>query len=334
MTLVEEQELIKVPGDISHVVILGAGASRAAFPHGDANGRKLPVMADLIELLELEELLRAAGVGSASTLDFEVVYAELTDKPQHGDVVVEIERRVRTYFSQLQLPQQATLYDRILLALRPIDSIFTFNWDPFLLDAYMRNRGVVALPSLFFLHGNVRIFACPQHGRWGLASARCPDCGRLFVPVPLLYPVHHKDYSKDTYVRQSWKCAKSLLKYAFTFTVFGYGCPKSDKDAVDMLKGAWLSRSNRELEHIQIIDTADTSTLEENWAEFAPTLHYDIQADFYQSRLHRWPRRSCESLYAPMSSGKACMDFPLPASNCLLDLQQYACEIARFENNG
>ncbi|MFW6223076.1 MAG: hypothetical protein ACOC3T_05645 [Bacteroidota bacterium] len=34
-----------------HVVILGAGASAAAFPQGDANGKKLPVMNDLADIV-------------------------------------------------------------------------------------------------------------------------------------------------------------------------------------------------------------------------------------------------------------------------------------------
>src|SRR5579859_4661418 len=44
-----------------HVVILGAGASRAAFPDGDAKKRRLPLMADLIECLGLRDSIRAAG---------------------------------------------------------------------------------------------------------------------------------------------------------------------------------------------------------------------------------------------------------------------------------
>jgi len=32
----------------SHVVILGAGASRAVLPNGDTNGKKLPVMDGLL----------------------------------------------------------------------------------------------------------------------------------------------------------------------------------------------------------------------------------------------------------------------------------------------
>ena len=31
-----------------HVVMLGAGASVAAFPNGDKNGRKVPLMKDLV----------------------------------------------------------------------------------------------------------------------------------------------------------------------------------------------------------------------------------------------------------------------------------------------
>jgi len=47
-----ESELVEKPENWGrHVVILGAGASVAAFPQGDAYGRKLPTMDGLIELL-------------------------------------------------------------------------------------------------------------------------------------------------------------------------------------------------------------------------------------------------------------------------------------------
>ena len=44
-----------------HIVLLGAGASRAAFPSGDANGRKLPLMADFVESLGLLGVLERHG---------------------------------------------------------------------------------------------------------------------------------------------------------------------------------------------------------------------------------------------------------------------------------
>ena len=37
----------------SHVVLLGAGASKASFPNGDANEKKVPVMNDLADVLNL-----------------------------------------------------------------------------------------------------------------------------------------------------------------------------------------------------------------------------------------------------------------------------------------
>jgi len=35
----------------SHTFILGAGASRAAFPNGDKFGRALPLMCDFVDVL-------------------------------------------------------------------------------------------------------------------------------------------------------------------------------------------------------------------------------------------------------------------------------------------
>ncbi|MBU4399752.1 MAG: hypothetical protein KKE86_10510, partial [Planctomycetes bacterium] len=44
-----------------HVVILGAGASLAACPNGDALGRQLPLMANLVEILDLKDLIAGTG---------------------------------------------------------------------------------------------------------------------------------------------------------------------------------------------------------------------------------------------------------------------------------
>ncbi len=55
-----------------HVVLLGAGASRAAFPKGDANGLRLPLMSDFVETVSgLADYLRANGIchdGNIETL--------------------------------------------------------------------------------------------------------------------------------------------------------------------------------------------------------------------------------------------------------------------------
>src|SRR5271167_2125724 len=59
-----------------HVVILGAGASLAAFPDGDRNGRKLPVMRNFVEVVGLASLLSANGINPPYD-DFEGIYSDI-----------------------------------------------------------------------------------------------------------------------------------------------------------------------------------------------------------------------------------------------------------------
>lgn len=325
------QQLIDEPLDLRpHVVLLGAGASRAAFPNGDANGRQLPIMNDLIETLGLHQLRQEAGLG-AEHKNFEVIYGQFASDPKHARAVKEIAGRLEEYFSGLSLPSRATIYDRLLVSLRLADAVLTFNWDPFLFDAYQRNREAVPLPEIFFLHGNVRIGACPEHDRWGPRKERCPDCSNLFRAVPPLYPIKNKNYLTDPYIRRNWHAAKVLFKEAFTLTIFGYSAPASDEDAVELLREAWTAESDRTLEHVEIIDTAPQSLLHDRWSSFTPTYHYRVKTTFEQSRIARWPRRTRESLLYPMTQGFPCEDFPVPNTESLADLQAYAAGIARHE---
>ncbi len=331
--IVTKRQLIEGPRDLHpHVVLLGSGASRSAFPNGDAYGRALPIMADLIEIVGLQPLVEKIGHEHWSEKNFEVLYGRLASEPGRALLVREMERQIDRYFATLSLPNRATIYDRLLVSLRPTDAVFTFNWDPFLFDAYQRNRNAVALPEIFFLHGNVRIGACAKHDRWGAREGRCPECLEVLTDVPLLYPIEQKDYSTDPYIRRNWDAAKELFTDAFTLTIFGYGAPASDKDAVQLLRSAWLARSDRSLEHVEIIDIAEQSALHGRWSIFTPTLHYQIVSSFEQSRLARWPRRSCESLWYPMSQGTPCEDFPLPTTDSLTELQEFASQIALHEN--
>lgn len=331
--IMTKQQLIEGPRDLRpHVVLLGSGASKAAFPNGDATGRAVPVMGDLVEIVGLEPLVKEAGREYTNERDFEVLYGRLASEPSRAQLVKEMERRIYSYFAALSLPSRATIYDRLLVSLRPTDAVFTFNWDPFLFDAYQRNCDAVALPEIFFLHGNVRIGACLKHDRWGARNERCPECLEPLTDVPLLYPIEQKDYSTDPYIRRNWDAVKDLFTDAFTLTIFGYGARASDKDATHLLRSAWLGRSDRSLEHIEIIDIAQQSSLHERWSAFTPTLHYQIVSLFEQSRLARWPRRSRESLWYPMSQGTPCEDFPLPTTDSLAALQEFAAQIALHES--
>ena len=43
-------------------MLLGAGSSKAAFPHGDARGKIVPLMRDLAHVTGVDELLRLNGI--------------------------------------------------------------------------------------------------------------------------------------------------------------------------------------------------------------------------------------------------------------------------------
>lgn len=332
MTIITAQQLIEDTLDMHpHMVLLGAGASRAAFPNGDAAGWRLPVMDDIVDILGLQPLIKKAGFEIGRKSNFEVIYSRLASDPRNACIVEKIEQHIDEYFSRLSLPDRATIYDRILISLRPKDAVFTFNWDPFLFDAYQRNREAIPLPEIFFLHGNVRIGACCVHDRWGKRKGLCPDCCQMFAKVPLLYPIHQKNYSDDPYVQRSWDAARTIFSEAFTVTIFGYGAPVSDVDAVELLRQAWFAKSPRTMEHIEIIDIAPKSLLHERWSSFTPTFHNSVKTAFEQSRIARWPRRTCESLLYTMNKGLPCEDFPLPSTDSITELQAYAVDIARHE---
>lgn len=57
MEVSAEEDINQIIVGKLHVVILGAGASYAAFPGGDKHGRKLPLMNNLIETLGLQDLI-------------------------------------------------------------------------------------------------------------------------------------------------------------------------------------------------------------------------------------------------------------------------------------
>lgn len=85
-----------------HVVLLGAGASKAAFPEGDAKGKAVPLMCELRECLNLGPILKSHNVDYEDT-DFESMYDDLVSSGKYPELVSEIESRVQEYFSQLSL---------------------------------------------------------------------------------------------------------------------------------------------------------------------------------------------------------------------------------------
>jgi len=78
-----------------HLVILGAGASRAACPRGDRSGRPLPLMADFSKCLGLDEVLRSWGVDQSA--NFEDVYSGLHKAGRLARIIHTVEFRAPSF---------------------------------------------------------------------------------------------------------------------------------------------------------------------------------------------------------------------------------------------
>lgn len=277
-----------------HVIILGAGASRQAFPEGDKNGKKLPLMDDLVTTTGLDSILEKQGIRYTNR-NFEDIYSDL-----YGDSGYEyrsgiIESKVWEYFSQLELPRYPTLYDHLVLSLREKDLIATFNWDPLLYRACWRNHQKANLPHVVYLHGNVAVGFCRKDNTMGWIASKCSKCGNNFIPSKLLYPIKQKDYSLDPFIKVEWETLKKTLSSAYILTIFGYGAPKSDIEAIELMKSAWGDKYQRNLEQIEIIDTKNKKELRDTWNDFIYPGHYDVTNDFYESSIGLFPRRTCEA---------------------------------------
>lgn len=277
-----------------HVVILGAGASLAAFPEGDANGKRLPLMADFVDTIGLNSILEKQGI-SYGDKNFEEIYSDLYEDSSYEYLVEIIENEVWEYFSQLELPPYPTLYDHLVLSLRAKDLIATFNWDPFLYYACWRNHHRVELPRIVYLHGNVAVGYCLKDHTKGWIGSECDKCGKKFIPSRLLYPIKQKDYSQDVFIKAEWEYFKRVLSSAYILTIFGYGAPQSDVEATELMKGAWGNKYKRNIEQIEIIDKKGEQELGDTWKDFIHTHHYDVIDNLYESLIGLFPRRTCEA---------------------------------------
>lgn len=280
-----------------HVVILGAGATMAAIPNGDKFGRKSSVMSGFLEQLGMTQVIQAANLTTTSK-NLEDIYSELHSREDCTEIRLKLDQRIRSYFCNLEIPDEPNIYDLLLLSLRKKDLIATFNWDPLLLQAYQRASAITKdLPELTFLHGNVLVGYCRNHKWGGLITADCPECRKPFEPAPLLYPIAIKNYANDPYIHDSWKAIGNGLKRAYLVTIFGYSAPKTDSEAISLLKKAWGSIDERNLEDFEMIDIQPEEQLAETWAEFIHSHHYKTYDDFYSSSLARHPRRTTIELF-------------------------------------
>jgi hypothetical protein len=280
-----------------HVVILGAGASRAATPTGDANGKVLPVMNDFVETLGLAQILDRANLKWKGRNFEEDVFADLCRNNPNAPAVKKIDLRIQSYFRSLVLPNCLTIYDTLLLSLKGKDLVATFNWDPLLIQAYNRHASIQrSLPRLTFLHGNVEFGFCLSCRVKGALETSCEKCKRVLTPSHLLFPVRNKDYTKDPFIKAEWDELHHALSRAYFLTVFGYSAPQTDAAAIEIMQAAWSKNEAQELAQIEIIDIRTKEELASTWRPFIVREHYGVVEDLEHSYLTQYPRRSCEAL--------------------------------------
>lgn len=316
-----------------HVVLLGAGASKAAFPSGDSNGNIVPLMCELIECLGLKTVLESHNIKFVGE-DFETLYNDISLSGTNPKLVEDIKNRVQAYFSKLSLPKSATIYDYLALSLREKDLIATFNWDPFLALAWQRNSSVVKLPQMAFLHGNVGICVCMNDKIKDFRGTVCNKCGKPLEPTPLLFPVKQKNYSSHEYIAAEWNLLRGFMNHAYFLTIFGYSAPTTDIEAKELLLNAWKQNPTFELAEIEMIDIKPSDILKSTWDPFFCRSHYGTSDSIWNSYLFNFPRRSCEALAMATLQNAPWEPNPFPRTTALDELQEWAKQLWREERTG
>lgn len=301
-----------------HVVILGAGASLAAFPNGDKKGRKVSGMEKFFKNLGYDMNLESY-LGKDHSHNLEEIYIK-ADR----DLRDQIEEVIETHFRKLMIPDEPTIYDLILLGLRPKDLIATFNWDPFLVQAYLRNCDEFKLPQTIFLHGNVAVYFCPNHyKKISFKSGLCGHCRSRLVMPDLLYPIDKKDYTRTRFLSRQWCLFQIYLEITPLVTIFGYSAPATDIAAKTLMKKAWGTPEERSLEEIEFIERKTKEVLDREWAEFIHTHHRRRHDTFYKSFIATHPRRTVEAYNEENMLGKVINYDPLPKFSTLSDMWDY-----------
>lgn len=288
-------------------------------------------MANLVKTVGLAHLLQQAGFAEVGSANFEEIYSAIADDPRRQELRVALEAKVKEYFEDLELPQQVTIYDQLLLSLRRKDMIATFNWDPFLAQAFMRNSRAAWLPEIVFLHGNVAIGVCYEHDRKGFYGGVCGSCGRPYEQSRLLYPVTNKGYREDPFIASEWSRLEQKLESAFLVTIFGYSAPVTDANARELLHLAWNRNGARNLAEVEIVDIRPARKLLKSWEDFITGDHYQITPRLSRTLSLHYPRRSCDAFASAVLQNDPWAEEPLPRFKDLRRLQRWCWPLVQEE---
>ena len=146
----------------------------------------------------------------------------------------------------------------------------------------------------------VEVGFCPTDERSGHVGSTCAECGDALEPSLLMYPVEHKNYQDGGFLELEWTRVRDCLAAARFLTVFGYSAPRTDVEAIDLLRRGWGASTAREFEQTEIISRpgADGEALRSTWEPFIHTHHYEIHGAYHDSWLGVHPRRSIEAYWS------------------------------------
>lgn len=280
-----------------HVVIVGAGASIAACKV-DKNGMQIPLLKNIHNILGMTEELKKYNFTDEEMQDFELLYSNIYNKKEYSSLQKYLENGVRNYFKKLIIPDELTMYDYLILSLTQKDAIISFNWDPFLMQAYRRNLEVGNLPMLIFPHGNVGMGICEKCHTMGYADTLCSECFKEYDNMPLLFPIGKKDYQGHDIIKYHWKLAKEYLAKAAGITVYGYGVPETDKEAYELMKEAYCESNIKDIAPFTIINLLSEKQIQmDKWQELLDDKMVLFVDKFEDTILWRNPRVSLEHLF-------------------------------------
>lgn len=275
-----------------HLVILGAGSTIATIPNGDKNGEESYTLANLLKDKTFTSFLEKVQ-GNFSANDVEDLCKQLykEDRPLY----YEFESLVRKKYARLELPEEFTILDRLVLSLTPNDAIVSFNWDDLVIQAYQRMSEYVPeemLPILAFPHGNAQAVYNNKH----YTSKRIVTSTSWF-DSPLNMPVDEIDYKSDVFINSQWHILDFFMRNAQMITFFGYRGPDSDEQDLKHLDE--LFAKNEICDKIEIIDKDQESAVEvakrlERF-KMQPNWLYPC-ADFWHSTIAKYPHRTLSVL--------------------------------------
>lgn len=273
-----------------HLVILGAGSTIATIPNGDKNGNHAYTLNGFLKDPFFANFLDSLESKYTSKTDVEKMCAQLyvEDRRRYD----EFETLIREKYESLQLPDEFTILERLVMSLTADDAIISFNWDDLIVQAYNKAKEFIPmtlLPNLYFPHGNAQ--ACYNEHRYG--SSRNPDNIGM-KPSPLNMPIDDLEYKNDLFIKSQWNIMDWYVRYSQMITIFGYRGPSSDKQDLKHMES--LLRQNQICGKIEIIDKTKESAHEvaNNLKRLVrlTECEADCCGSFYESSIAQHPRQT------------------------------------------